>query len=113
MVPQDSLNGFIKFVSRLADLFEPVARLLGVVGLAYTVQMALGQRVSLALVGQQRRAPWTVTGRVSWFWGGPRLFDAPGDDGSGWLAQPWASLVALVAVPPGQPISEPAFAEAA
>ncbi len=90
-----------------------VARLIGVVCLAYTVQMALGQRVSMDLVGQQRRAQWTVTDRVSWFWCGQRLFDDPGYDWSGWLAQQWESLVELVAATPVQPVPEPAFAEAA
>ena len=90
-----------------------VARLIGVVCLAYTLQMFLGQRVSLDLVGQQRRAQWTVTDRVSWFWCGQRLFDDPGYDWSGWLAQQWESLVELVAATPVQPIPEPAFAEAA
>jgi len=37
-----------------------VARLISVVCLAYTVQMHLGQRVSIDPVGQQRRAQWTV-----------------------------------------------------
>jgi hypothetical protein len=44
-----------------------VTRLIGIVCLAYTVQMHLGQRVSADPVGQRRRAPWTVTDRVSWF----------------------------------------------
>src|SRR6058998_1126612 len=43
-----------------------VARLIGIVCLAYTVQMHLGQRVSADPVGQRRRAQWTVTDRVSW-----------------------------------------------
>jgi len=90
-----------------------VARLIGVVCLAYTVQMALGQRVSMDPVGQQRRAQWTVTGRVSWFWCGQRLCDDPGYDWSGWLALQWESLGELVAITPVQPISEPALAEAA
>jgi hypothetical protein len=55
-----------------------VVRLIAVVCLAYTVQMHLGQRVSTDPVGRQRRAQWTVTDRVSWFWCGQRLFDAPG-----------------------------------
>ena len=42
-----------------------VARLIGVVCLAYTVQMHLGQRVSADPVGQWRRAQWTVTDRMS------------------------------------------------
>ena len=69
-----------------------VARLIGVVCLAYTVQMHLGQRVSTDPLGQQRRAQWTVTDRVSWFWCGQRLFDDPGYDWSDWLAQQWERL---------------------
>ena len=90
-----------------------VARLIGVVCLAYTVQMHLGQRVSVDPVGQQRRAQWTVTDRVSWFWCGQRLFDDPGYDWSGWLAQQWESLGELVAAAPAPPVPEPVFAEAA
>ena len=60
-----------------------VARLIGVVCLAYTVQMHLGQRVSTAPVGRQRRAQGIVSDRVSWFWCGQRLFGDPGDDWSG------------------------------
>jgi len=56
------------------------------------MQMHLGQRVSADPRGQRRRAPWTVTNRVSGFWCGHHLFDDPGDDGSGWLAQQWDSL---------------------
>jgi hypothetical protein len=41
------------------------ARLIGVVCLAYTVQRHLGQRVSVEPMSQQRRAPWTVTDRIS------------------------------------------------
>src|SRR5207244_11951303 len=66
-----------------------VTRLIGVVCLAYTVQMHLAQRVSVDPTSQQRRAQWTVTDRVSWFWCGQRLFDDPGYDWSGWLAQQW------------------------
>ena len=69
-----------------------VARLIGVVCLAYTLQMQLGQRVSADPIGQQRRAQWTVTNRVSWFWCGHQLFEDPGYDWSGWLAQQWERL---------------------
>src|SRR3989442_7003154 len=64
-------------------------RLIGVVCLAYTLQMHLGQRVSADPLGQQRRVQWTVTDRVSWFWCGQRLFDDPGYDWRDWLAQQW------------------------
>ena len=90
-----------------------VARLIGMVGLAYTLQMHLGQRVGVDPMSQQRRAQWTVTDRSSCFWCGQRWFDDPGDDGSGWLAQQWESLEQLVAAAPATPIPEPALAEAA
>src|SRR5437879_2658555 len=47
-----------------------VARLIGVVCLAYTVQMHLGQRVSADPVGQWRRAQWAVTDRMRSYWCG-------------------------------------------
>ena len=90
-----------------------VARLIGVVCLAYTVQMHLGRRVSVDPTSQQRRAQWTVTDRVSWFWCGQRLFDDPGYDWSGWLAQQWESLGQLGAAAPTTPVPEPALVEAA
>jgi len=90
-----------------------VGRLIGVVGLAYTVQMHLGQRVGMDPMSQQRRAQWAVTDRVSWFWCGQRLFNDPGYDWSGWLAQQWESLEQLVAAAPATPIPEPVLAEVA
>jgi hypothetical protein len=90
-----------------------VTRLIGVVCLAYTVQMYLGQRVSTDPVGQQRRVQWTVTGRVSWFWCGQRLFADPGYDWRSWLAQQWESLGQPTVVTPAGPIPAPALAEAA
>jgi hypothetical protein len=90
-----------------------VARLISVVCLAYTVQMPLGQRVSIDPVGQQRRAQWTVTDRVSWFWCGQQLFGDPGYDWSGWLAQQWESLGLSGVGAPTTPTSEPVLAEAA
>jgi hypothetical protein len=90
-----------------------VARLIGIVCLAYTVQMHLGQRVSTDPVGQRRRAQWTVTDRVSWFWCGQRLFDDPGYDWHGWLAQQWDNLGQPVAATPATPVPAPALAEAA
>jgi hypothetical protein len=90
-----------------------VARLIGVVCLAYTLQMHLGQRVSTDPVGQQRRRQWTVTGRVSWFWCGQRLFADPGYDWRGWLAQQWESLRPPAVVPPAVPVPAPALVEAA
>jgi hypothetical protein len=90
-----------------------VTRLIGVVCLAYTLQMHLGQRVSVEPSSQQRRAQWTVTDRVSWFWCGQRLFDDPGYDWSGWLAQQWESLGQFALAAPVTPVSAPALAEAA
>jgi hypothetical protein len=90
-----------------------VARLLGIVCLAYTVQMHLGQRVSADPVGQRRRAQWTVTDRVSWFWCGQRLFDDPGYDWTDWLGQQWESLRWPVVTAPAMAAPEPILAEAA
>jgi hypothetical protein len=70
-----------------------VDRLIGVVCLAYGLQMGLGQRLSADPLGQRRRAQWTVTDRVSWFWCGQRLFHDPGYDWCAWLATQWRSLV--------------------
>jgi hypothetical protein len=89
-----------------------VARLIGVVCVAYTLQMHLGQRVLTAPDTQPRRAQWTVTERVSWFWCGQRLFTDLGYDWSAWLAQQWASLDRSEAVP-ASPVFEPVLAEAA
>ena len=90
-----------------------VARLIGSVCLAYTVQMHLGQRVSVDPVGQRRRAQWTVTDRVSWFWCGQRLFDDPGYDWTDWLAQQWESPGWPVVTAPAMSALEPTLAEAA
>ena len=90
-----------------------VDRLIGVVCLTYNLQMPLGQRVSVDPRGQQRRAQWTVTNRVSWFWGGHQLFDDPGYDWSGWLAQQWESLGLLGAAAPVTSVSKLALQEAA
>jgi hypothetical protein len=85
-----------------------VTRLIGIVCLAYTMQMHLGQRVSVDPISQQRRAQWTVTDRISWFWCGQRLFTDPGYDWSGWLAQQWESLGQLVTTAPAPSVSETA-----
>jgi hypothetical protein len=90
-----------------------VARLIGIVCLAYTVQMHLGQRVSVDPVGQRRRAQWTVTDRVSWCWCGQRLFDDPGYDWTDWLAQQWESPGWPVVTAPAMSALEPTLAEAA
>lgn len=83
-----------------------VERLIGVVCLTYTLQMHVGQRVRTDPLGQQRRAQWTVTDRVSWFWCAQRLFDDPGYDWSGWLAQQWKSLGQSGATSQATPVSE-------
>jgi hypothetical protein len=69
-----------------------VDRLIGVVCVTYSLQMQLGQRCSVDPLGQQRRAQWTVTDRVSWFWCGQRLLNDPGYDWSPWLAAQWEAL---------------------
>jgi hypothetical protein len=90
-----------------------VDRLIGTVCLTYNLQMHLGQRVSTAPVGQQRRVQWTVTDRVRWFWCGQRLFDDPGYDWSGWLAQQWKNLEQSGATSQAPPVSEPVLEKAA
>jgi hypothetical protein len=90
-----------------------VARLIGVVCLTYTLQMHLGRQVSASAVGQRRRAQWTVTDRVSWFWCGQRLFDDPGYDWSAWLADQWRVLLRLPLAASPTPVPAPALAQAA
>jgi hypothetical protein len=90
-----------------------VDRLIGVVCLTYHLQMPLGQRVSVDSRGQQRRAQWTVTDRVSWFWCGQRLFDDHGHDWSGWLAQQGESLEQPLAAMQALPVSAPVLEQAA
>jgi hypothetical protein len=90
-----------------------VERLLGVVCLAYNLQLHLGQRLSRDPVGQQRRAQWTVTDRVSWFWCGQQLFSDPGYDWRPWLAAQWATLTRPQTSAVPEPTSIPVLAEAA
>jgi Transposase DDE domain len=93
---------------------EPmVERLIGVVCLAYSLQMHLGQRLSADPVGRHRRAQWTVTDRVSWFWCGQRLFTDPGYNWHAWLAAQWVPLTILPAPSLLNPLSPPMPAEAA
>jgi len=75
--------------------------------------MHLGQLVSTDPLGQQRRAQWTVTDRVSWFWCGQRLFDDPGYDWRNWLVQQWERLGCPVVAAPATSVSELVLAEAA
>jgi Transposase DDE domain len=93
---------------------EPmVDRLIGIVCLAYNLQMHLGQRLSADPVGRQRRAQWTVTDRVSWFWCGQRLFSDPGYDWQKWLAAQWAALTTPRTPALPEPVSTLMLAEAA
>jgi hypothetical protein len=83
-----------------------VDRLIVVVCLTYSLQMRLGQRLSADSLGQQRRAQWTVTDRVSWFWCGQRLFNDPGYDWCAWLTAQWGALTIPLApiVPEPEPV---------
>jgi hypothetical protein len=90
-----------------------VTRLLGVVCMTSSLQMHLGQRMSTDPVAQRRRTPWTVTDRVSWCWCGQRLFDDPGYEWSGWLAQQWEHLERPVAAAPATSVPASALEEAA
>jgi hypothetical protein len=90
-----------------------VTRLIGIVCLAYTLQTLVGYHVSRTPDAQRRRAQWTVTGRVSWFWCGQRVFTDPGYDWSAWLTQQWVSLGQLSDPAPAAPVAEPVFALAA
>jgi hypothetical protein len=89
-----------------------VTRLIGGVCFAYTFPMHLGQRVSTDPRGQQRRAQWTVTDRVSGFWCGQRLFDAPGSAGRDWRVQPWEHLGCPGGAAPATSVPELVLAEA-
>lgn len=71
-----------------------VSRMVGIVCLAYRLQVELGLRFSTDKRGQARRAQWTVTDRVSLFWSAQQLLTDPGADWSDWLAQQWDHLVA-------------------
>lgn len=82
-----------------------VARLIGIVCLAYHLQVALGVRFSADPRGQARRAQWTVTDRVSYFWCAQQLLTDAGADWSPWLAAQWEHLSA--------PDSDMTLAEAA
>jgi len=90
-----------------------VDRLLGVVCLAYSLQLQRGQRLSADPVGRQRRAHWTVTDRVSWFWCSQQLFTDSGYDWRTWLAAQWPVLsrVQVSTLAPAPPL--PLLAEAA
>ncbi len=88
-------------------------RLIGVGCLTYSLQMRLGQRLSADPLGQQRRAQWTVTDRVSWFWCGQQLFNDPGYDWCAWLAAQWGTLKVLLEPPVQEPEPIPMVGKAA
>jgi hypothetical protein len=90
-----------------------VDRLIGVVCLTYNLQMRLGQRLSADPLGQQRRAQWTVTDRVSWFWCGQQLFNDPGYDWCVWLAAQWGGLKVLLELSAQEPEPVPMIGKAA
>jgi hypothetical protein len=90
-----------------------VERLIGVVCLTYSLQRGLGQRRSADPLGQPRRAPWTVTDRVRWFWGGQRLFNDPGYDWSMWLAAQWVALITPQIPAVSEPVPAPMLDKAA
>jgi Transposase DDE domain len=90
-----------------------VDRLIGVVCLTYSLQMSLGQRLSADPLGQWRRAQWTVTDRVSWFWCAQRLFDDPGYDWRAWLAGQWQTLIDSVSSVVATSVSNPLVDKAA
>jgi Transposase DDE domain len=90
-----------------------VERLLGVICLAYSLQLQLGQRLSADPAGQKRRAQWTVTDRVSWFWCGQRLFTDPGYDWRAWLVAQWPALIPLRVPAHARVLPVPLLAEAA
>jgi hypothetical protein len=90
-----------------------VDRLIGVICVTYSLQMCLGQRFSADPLGQQRRAQWTVTDRVSWFWCGQRLLNDPGYDWSVWLAAQWEALTLPQVSVVSAPEYVPMLAEAA
>jgi hypothetical protein len=73
---------------------QAVCRMVGIVCLAYRLQVELGLRFSQDQRGKARRAQWTVTDRVSSFWCAQHLFHDPGADWSAWLAEQWDQLIA-------------------
>lgn len=70
-----------------------VVRMVGIVCLAYHLQVALGVRFSQDPRGQARRAQWTVTNRISYFWCAQQLLTDPGADWGAWIAEQWDHLI--------------------
>lgn len=52
-----------------------------------------GVRCSLDPQGQMRRAQWTVTDRVRFFWWAHQLLTDAGADWRAWLAEQWDHLI--------------------
>lgn len=79
-----------------------VLRMVGLVSLAYGLQVELGWRLSQSVLGRWRRAQWTVTNRVSLFWCGQQLFQDGGYDWRDWLKTQWTQLIVptIVSDPP-------------
>lgn len=77
-----------------------VGRLVGIVCLAYRLPVELGLRFSQDEQGKRRRAQWTVSDRVSYFWCGQHVLHDPGADWSGWLAEQWDQLIAPTGAAP-------------
>jgi hypothetical protein len=71
-----------------------VCRMVGLISLAYCLQVELGWRLSQTVLGQRRRAQWTVTDRVSLFWCGQQIFRDGGYDWRDWLSALWTQLSA-------------------
>ncbi len=70
-----------------------VVRMVGIVCLAYWLHVELGVRFSLDPHGQARRAQWTVTDRVSFFWVARQLLTDRGADWTEWLTAQWDDLI--------------------
>ena len=90
-----------------------VTRLSGIVCIADTLQMLVGYQVSCTPTAPRRRAQWTVTGRISGFWCGQRVFTDPGYDWSTWLTHQWVSLGLQSPPTLAVPLAELEFALAA
>jgi hypothetical protein len=67
--------------------------MVGIVEVAYRLQMELGLALSQSAQGKLRRAQWTVTHRVIVFWCGQRVFSDPGHDWVPWMSRQWQHLI--------------------
>lgn len=80
-----------------------VLRMVGIVCLAYHLQVAVGMRFSQDPRGQARRAQWTVSDRVSFFWCAQHMFTDAGADWTDWLAHAWdPPSTPAPAIPPAE-----------